>query len=733
MTRSDPVLLAFGFLSPALLGWLAAAAIPFVIHFWSRRRYREIPWAAMSFLVAALRASRRRILLERWLLLLIRMLIVVLIVLAAAEPYWEVPTPAATARRAKHILLIMDCSWSMQATRGSLSCFDKAKQMADHLVRRALPGDAFTLIALGNPSEIVVGEPAYNHEEFLRTLGELEIRHCRADLIDALRLCGEWLNRIRTSGAVFHQHEVWLFSDMQRLTWQPVISEWQQNSREHLGRLARQAKVHVIDVGFEGALNVGVTGLRVLPGFAVAREPLGIRASIEAFGPQRVVPVTVKLRADDRQVAQQELMLACPGESEVAFEHTFGSPGDHVLEIDLEVVEDELALDNRRWLVAFLDPVIRVLCIDGRPSGTLLGGASGYLGIALEPDPLSPSRIQVDVRSELALTETKLDDFHCVVLCDVPQLTASEAAVLRSFVGRGGGLIVFLGEQVQPSAYNRLLFEVDGAKSRLLPAELGRVISDNPQFSIDPLGYRHPILAAFRDHEKAGLLTTPVEKYYELIVSDNPAARTIARLANGFPWIVEHSVGEGRVILFASGADTRWTQWPKWPSFLPLVHEALAFAATGKRLPRSHLVGETIEGRIPDEWVGRSLRVKNPRGELESVQYSEVGGQLLWRYHDTHWAGVYTVEGEERGFRQLHSVNLDAEESDLARADIAWVQENLFAGISIDFKRSLEGPSTLAESLSGVQEKLSHTLLCLVLVLIVVESLLAWYSGRGLS
>ena len=52
-----------------MLGWLAAAAAPILIHLWSRRRYREMSWAAMEYLLAALRQSRRRLRFEQWLLL----------------------------------------------------------------------------------------------------------------------------------------------------------------------------------------------------------------------------------------------------------------------------------------------------------------------------------------------------------------------------------------------------------------------------------------------------------------------------------------------------------------------------------------------------------------------------------------------------------------------------------------------------------------------------------------
>ena len=86
---------AFGFTNPAMLGWLAAAAVPVVIHLWSRRRYREVPWAAMSYLLAAFKKRRRRLLLEQWILLAMRVAVIALVVLAVAEPYLRRGAPAA--------------------------------------------------------------------------------------------------------------------------------------------------------------------------------------------------------------------------------------------------------------------------------------------------------------------------------------------------------------------------------------------------------------------------------------------------------------------------------------------------------------------------------------------------------------------------------------------------------------------------------------------------------------
>ena len=74
------LLWGFGFTNAAILGWLAAAAAPLLIHLWNRRRYREVRWAAMQYLLAAARKNARRLRIEHALLLLVRTLAIVLAV-----------------------------------------------------------------------------------------------------------------------------------------------------------------------------------------------------------------------------------------------------------------------------------------------------------------------------------------------------------------------------------------------------------------------------------------------------------------------------------------------------------------------------------------------------------------------------------------------------------------------------------------------------------------------------
>src|SRR4051812_1854778 len=72
MATHVPTLLAFGLANSALIYGLAAASVPIIIHLLNRRRFREVQFAAMRFLIAAVKKNSRKIRIEQWLLLAVR-------------------------------------------------------------------------------------------------------------------------------------------------------------------------------------------------------------------------------------------------------------------------------------------------------------------------------------------------------------------------------------------------------------------------------------------------------------------------------------------------------------------------------------------------------------------------------------------------------------------------------------------------------------------------------------
>ena len=160
-----------------MLGWLAAAAAPILIHLWSRRKYREMSFAAMEYLLAAVRQQTRRLLFEQWLLLAVRTLLVVLVVLAVAEPYIERAGMAFTPGSHVHRVLVFDGSYSMAYKPADKTRFDHAKELARQIVNDSPQGDAFTLVLMSSTPRVIVGTAALEPGAILQEIDNLQLPH----------------------------------------------------------------------------------------------------------------------------------------------------------------------------------------------------------------------------------------------------------------------------------------------------------------------------------------------------------------------------------------------------------------------------------------------------------------------------------------------------------------------------------------------------------------------------
>ena len=126
---------------------------------------------------------------------------------------------------------------------------------------------------------------------------------------------------------------------------------------------------------------------------------------------------------------------------------------------------------------------VRVLCVAGREA------RPSILADALNPNPAGDSPIRPIVVSEGDFADVELADFDCVFLCNVAQLTASEAERLSRYAAGGGGVVFFLGDRVIPESYNALTgttmrrMRVVPPQSSM-PAQVGDVIANPNSASI---------------------------------------------------------------------------------------------------------------------------------------------------------------------------------------------------------------------------------------------------------
>lgn len=728
------ILLAFGFGNLLMLGWLGAAAIPLIVHLWNRRKYREVSWAAIEFLLAAMRRNSKRIRVEQWLLLAVRTLLIALLVFALAEPYLQRIGLRLAAGERSHRLLVIDGSYSMGYRPSDRSRFERAKELAAQIVEEGSQGDGYSLVVLGKPPRVIVGTPAFEPRAILEEIEGLELQHTSADLPATLEKVEEVLARTRRENPRLVREEVYFLTDLQRSTWLPDLGTGDAATafRSRATRIDESANLVIIDLGQPASANLALADLRMSEPMATVGRDVTIEVEIANHGTQATGSQFVELLVDGRRAGESQVTLNSADKSVASFDYRFDSSGEHAVEV--RFAGDPLDVDNHRWLALSVKQELRVLCVNGKPAGGAFQGATDYLVRALSPhDDAERAFVRPEVVPESALVERDLSRYDCIFLANVGQFTPSEAQVLDTYLRQGGGLVFFLGDQVQADSYNRQLAGEGEGSVRILPAQLGS-LADEGNYQIDPLEYRHPLVRVFRGQERSGLLTTPVNRYFKLQLPEQSRAKVALGLVGGDPLIVEEPIHRGRSILIATSADTSWTPMPMWASYVPVVQELVSAAVGGQLGQRNVLVGASLGGGGAS-WSGDATVSLVPPGsgdaELPAVRLPVSPGDGVWSYSDTYRSGIYEARfAAPTSKRQLFAVNVDATESDLTQLDAQELQSGFWDGIELVHQTTWKDLDERPQGEISQRSRLHRLLLYSVLGLLLVETYLARRFGH---
>jgi hypothetical protein len=707
------MILAFGFGNVWMLGWLAAAAAPILIHLWNRRHHQEHAWAATRFLLKALQTQARRLRIEQWLLLALRVAAIAFVMLAAAQPF-ATSLPRTLTSEPVHRIFVLDCSFSMAYRPAAETLFDHARDRIRELIESAAPGDAASLVTMGLGAQTIVGAPSFQPQQFLGELDRVKCSDGIAHLGDALQAVENVIARAEQTTPRLTQREVYVFSDLTRPTWQPDDAAARAALARSFASLQERAEVRVVNVAPAAASNLAITSLQPLEGLVSTRNEVEFEAGVRGWGGSAAAAELTAI-VDGRTVESGRLALSPDQSGSWTFSHRFDKPGEHTLEV--RVADERLTPDDRRWRTINVRDQIRVLAV--LPTGADLQRDS--LLLALDPTQSGAGLVAVTVSSEADWPAEPLEEFSAVVFENVEQFAPAEARRLATYLGQGGSVVFVLGDRVDIGRYNEVLGGGPN-RTRLLPLRLTDLAAAG-DYRFDPLGYLHPAVASFRGQEAAGLLTAVVARYVRMAGQSGSSAATAMAFNSGDPALVIESLAGGRVMVLATPITATvdrqtglpWNSLAASPALVPLVQEMLRTALESHDA-EDLLVGRVLTGRAPG-----GAEVRDPAGQQHSVTSSvEQGG--AWSF-TAEQAGVYEVISRG-GATRLFAVNVDPRESDISHVAADWLPPAVLDGAT--------GPAAAsAGSVSAAAPRpLERGCLALGLALLAIEGWYAWSLGR---
>ncbi len=551
--------------------WPALAAIavgiPVIIHLINRKRYKIVPWAAMRFLLAAQKQTRKRMRIEQILLLAVRMAVVALILFAMAavmpwaEAWWaaiglqKLGTGKGTRQHRIHHVIVLDASLSMSQKVDDQTAFEIARQMALKKIDDNPSGDGYSVLLLKDNPTWLVGEASLDARKVKREIEAVKPGHGNASLPVALNMIVAKLNE---AGTRFPVQAVYFFTDMQRSTWASVASEAKLDpdgkEKNPCLEIQKKATAIFVDVGpVKDNENCAVVGLEFDPvatRYVTTDVDVPLLATVANFGsePKKTraevfiakaksspddAPMQFRIFTTDR--AESEETIAGRSTHTFRFEKIrFPSAGTYVVQV--RIGDDALNEDNTRSLVISVRDTVPVLLVNGKPSAERFERGTEFLRLALNPFPAGaetkgfPLRPRV-VNSLGDVKDADLEKYDCIYFCDVGQFGAADLRRIDAHLRRGGGFVVTLGDKAAERLdhYNDIFFKNEQG---ILPAQLMKKIVAPAEHRFylqnsDPDAYREPPLLAFIDEPDKRTLSNAVFKQFVLSVVPEGRARTV--------------------------------------------------------------------------------------------------------------------------------------------------------------------------------------------------------------
>ncbi|MEI9972160.1 MAG: BatA and WFA domain-containing protein [Ignavibacteriota bacterium] len=658
-----------GLFAPWFLAALAGLGLPVYLHLLKRQTSRPKQVSSLMLYESRTQASTRHKSLKYFLLLSLRLLVLLLIVVAFANPFINRSAAAMAGNRL--LLIVVDNSFSMRA--GTRLADAKEAAMA---VLGGKGGARAQVAAFGSQLQLMT--------QVIEDQAALRAAVQAVQPGDGHGNFGELARAVRAQAEAVHLPvELHLFSDMQRSALAGNFTDMALPGNVTLVAHAVVKKAQP---------NWTVESVDV-PGQVWGKDakPVHVRAVIAGFGTP-AAQRTVSLVVNGKTTATMPAAAPPGGRAAVDFPSLEVPYGFNRCEVRIDSADGFPADDVRRFAVVRSDPQKALLIHNYGDSRSPL-----YFGAALSAAAQSAFVLESINANEAA--DRQPSNYAFIVLSDINSVPAILENSLTGYVKAGGNLFIAAGT----SAGARLQIPVFGAR-----------ITETRDYS--RVADRFMTVGS-SDSSYAGVAKAegwPGVKFFYALNVEPGDARVIVRLSDQTPLLMEKRIGEGRVLLFASGLDNLTNDFPLHPAFVPFIEQTARYLAASDRQGGARTVDAFLELRNARE-QGQGVEITDPEGK-RPLTLKEAASAQSFQLTE---AGYYQLR-LANGRQNMVGVNADAKESNL---DV--IPEDVMAL----WQGKREGPQTASASgvavLRTTPESLWWYVMLLVFAAAIAESVLA--------
>jgi len=603
-----------GLLAPFFLLGALAVALPLYLHLLRHTTSQPQPFSSlMLFEKQPPRATRRRRL-RHLVLLALRLAVLLLLALAFAEPYAKELLAGAGSQ--KLLLLVVDDSFSMRAgTR-----LADAKRAALGVLASKGPTERAQVMTLGAQAHVLT--QATPVPRALRVAIEGIVPS------DSKGSLGVLATAVRSIAENEHQPiEVHLFSDLQNTSRPPTFQEM---------ALPAQASLVLHDVAGAATVPNWTVESVLAPPRVWDPHTTHIQAVVAGYGTPAATR-TVSFLVNGKSIASRTVLVPPSGRAVAEIDSLELPYGLSRLAVRIDAADALPADDEYLFAIERADRKRGLFVHQSADTRSPLYFAEALTAAAQRAVTLD--KLTVD-----AAAGSDPTGYAFVVLSDVAALPPALTRKLTDYVRRGGNVLITLGTVAaqQPEA------PLSGGKIVALrhyaagPERFAAVGQSDASY-----------LAAGSPEEWEGV------KFFYAAAVEERGARVAMRLQDGTPLLLERPLGEGRVVVFASGLDRLTNDLPLKPVFVAFVERLIRDLSGGEAHAGPHRVDDLVALRTAREQaVG--VEVMDPAGR-RALSFSEAVSADSFQLEHTGFYQVRLASGRQ----DLIAVNADRRESDL--------------------------------------------------------------------
>ena len=674
------------FLSPSILWGLLAISIPIIIHLISLRHTRDTEFSTLRFIKSLKHETIRNLRIKQWLLLLLRTIAILFLILMFARPLM---TGTSTGKLAGDVesraVIVVDNSASMAVLTDDGTLLDRAKSSLPAILQGLEGETTVELYQTNPPRKLFTG----SHEESgliikrVNGIVQTNLADNLWSMIDSV---------LHTVEASEPNRECFIISDFQSAPSFAVDSLIPNSDWKYYCIL--QPKVEN---------NISVSEVSVLSQIKLPNHLVKLNTRVGNGGMTEKRNIPVELYLNDERVGQVVSHFQPSRFKDFMFQVYPGKTG--IINGKIVIPDDDFPLDNFRNFELVIPNQIAVKVVGQSVEELFL------LDLALSAITGDTELLLLDRQVSDDVERLFLSDIDILLLHNPANLSNSAIEDLQSFLMSGGGLIWFVGNdlnQTDPVAWPSLLKLPELIQTRRLDGE--------SFFSTSIVEENHSLFTDLNINNMKEELPQ-VYGYNEVRLQMNHTP--LIKLNNGHPLLVESKAFGSSGFVFTSPLNLRWNDLPVKGLLVPLLHRMLILLGTKEFNTQPLLVGQDKIIDIKGENINAEWVLKTPNENEIKLIPDYTNEKLL--ITQTSELGSYTVFADGNLFSSFSTL-LSPHELPFIRIEGETLAENL----GIEQARIIEPTQHLGSELKEIRygRSIWRLLLFIVLSSLVIESIL---------